>query len=78
MEQSDSQYAQAKLAELKANYQVAVTADWGDGEMEWKPGTWSKAELDRLHNAIALMANIMGGNDTFVHSLGGVRQTFLS
>ena len=43
MQRSDSQYAQAKLAQLKADYQVEVVADWGDGEgeqSEWKPGTW--------------------------------------
>jgi len=72
MEQSDSQYAQTKLAQLKMDYQVEVVADWGDGEGEWKPGTWAKTELDRLHNQIALMANMMGGSEGFVHCLGGV------
>ena len=72
MEQSDSQYAQAKLAQLKTDYQVDVLADWGDGEGGWKPGTWSKTELDRLHNAIDLMVNAMGGKEKFVRHLGGV------
>ena len=72
MEQSDSQYAQAKLAQLKADYQVEVLADWGDGEGEWKAGTWSKAELDRLHNSIDLIVNVMGGKEKFVNHLGGV------
>jgi hypothetical protein len=72
MEKSDSQYAQAKLAQLKANYEVEVSSDWGDGEAEWKPGTWTKSELDRLHDQIALMAGFMGGNEKFVRHLGGV------
>jgi len=72
MEQSESQFAGAKLAQLKADYHVDVLADWGDGEGEWKPGTWTKAELYRLHNQIALMASIMGGSEKFVRHLGGV------
>ena len=72
MEQSDSQYAQAKLAQLKADYQVEVLADWGNGQGEWKSGTWSKAELDRLQNAIDLIVNVMGSKEKFVHHLGGV------
>ena len=72
MEQSDSQYAQAKLAQLKADYQVEVLADWGNGQGEWKSGTWSKAELDRLHNSIDLIVNVMGGKEKFVNHLGGV------
>jgi hypothetical protein len=72
MEQSDSQYAQVKLAQLRANYQVDVVSDWGEGEAEWKTGTWTKDELDRLHNQIALMAGFMGGNEKFVRHLGGV------
>jgi hypothetical protein len=72
MEQSDSQYAQAKRAQLKTDYQVDVVADWGDGEGKWLPGTWSKAELDKLHSAIDLMVNAMGGKEAFVRQLGGV------
>lgn len=72
MEQSDSQYAQAKLAQLKADYQVEVVSDWGDREGQWTPGTWSKAELDRLHKAIDLMVEAMGGKEEFIHHLGGV------
>ena len=72
MEQADSQYAQAKLAQLKGAYQVDILADWGDGEGEWKAGTWTKAELDRLHAQTVLMAGMMGGNEKFVHHLGGV------
>jgi len=61
MERSDSQYAQAKLAQLKSDYQVDVISDWGDGTGQWTPGTWSKSELDKLHHAIDLMADAMGG-----------------
>lgn len=72
MERSDYQYAQSKLAQFKTAYQVDVEADWSDGDGEWRPGTWSRAELDKLHNAIALVADAMGGNERFVHNLGGV------
>jgi hypothetical protein len=76
MERSESQYAGAKLAQLKADYQVDVLADWGDEKpesgSEWKTGSWMKAELDKLHSAIALLANIMGGNEKFVRNLAGV------
>jgi len=72
MEQADSQYAQAQLAQLKTDYQVEAVADWEEDGGEWKPGTWAKAELEKLHNAIALMAGLMGGNEKFVHHIGGV------
>ena len=72
MERSDSQYAQAKLAQLKSEYQVEVVADWADSDGQWTSGTWSRAELDRLHSAIDLMVEAMGGKDKFVHHLGGV------
>jgi hypothetical protein len=72
MERSDAQYAQAKLAQLKADYQVDVAADWGEGSEEWTPGAWSKAELDKLHHAIDLMVEAMGGKQKFIEHLGGV------
>ena len=71
MDRSDSQYAQAKLAQLKGQYQIDVSADWGDGEGEWKPGSWTRAELDRFHSAIDLMADAMGGPEAFVRHIGG-------
>jgi len=73
MERSDYQYAQVKVEQLKADYQVEVVADWGDSEGEWKPGTWTKAELDRLHKALVLMSDAMGGNGNFGQNLGGVK-----
>ena len=72
MERSDAQHAQAKLAQLKDIYQVEVVADWSDGEREWQPGTWTKAELDKLHDTICLMADLMGGPEKFTRELGGV------
>ena len=75
MEQTDYQYAQEKLAQLKTDYQVEVFADWGPGNPDltvWERGAWTKIELDRLHDAICLMANIMGGNEKFIRHLGGV------
>jgi hypothetical protein len=71
MERSEAQYAQSKLAQLKADYQVEVIADWSESGSEWFPGTWTKAELDKLHDSIALMANLMGGGDPFGRHLGG-------
>lgn len=72
MERSDVDYAQAKLAQLKAAYNVDVIADWSESEGKWTPGFWSRAELDKLHQSIALLADAMGGNENFVHHLGGV------
>jgi hypothetical protein len=72
MERENLEYAQAKLAQLKADYDVDILADWEDGENGWKTGTWTKEELDRLHKQIALMAALMGGNAKFVRHLGGV------
>jgi len=71
MERSDLQHAQTRLAQLKGQYQVDVVADWGDGESGWNAGTWTRAELDRLHDATDLMANIMGGSEKFIHHIGG-------
>lgn len=72
MEQSDAQYAQAKLVELKQDYQVDVVADWGEADGQWNPGSWKKAELDKLFDTICLMANLMGGPEKFGRHLGGV------
>ena len=76
MERSEAQLAEAKLAQLKADYQVDVLADWGDEKPEggggWKMGTWTKAELDKLHSALGLIADALGGKDKFIRNLGGV------
>jgi hypothetical protein len=76
MERSEAQFAQAKLARLKSDYQVDILTDWGEekpeGGGEWRPGAWVKAELDKLDNAIALVADAMGGNEKFIRNLGGL------
>jgi hypothetical protein len=72
MEKSEAEYAQTKLTQLKNDFHVDVAADWGDDAANWKPGTWTKAELDRLHQQVTLLANLMGGSDKFVQQLGGV------
>ncbi|HLO14736.1 MAG TPA: hypothetical protein VK206_07905 [Anaerolineales bacterium] len=72
MEKADNQYAQAKLAQLKADYQVDVIADWGDNDVSWKSGTWTKVELDKLHEVLALIAGVLGGSEKFIGYLGGV------
>lgn len=72
MKPSDSSYALAMLAQLKAEYRVEVIADWGEEEGRWNPGTWSRDELDRLHTQICLLANTLGGPEKFVRHLGGV------
>ena len=72
MERSDFQYAQEKLAQLKADYQVDVVADWGESDGKWTPGAWTKAELDKLYKAINLMVDAMGGKEKFIEHLGGV------
>jgi hypothetical protein len=76
MERSESQFAEAKLSQLKSDYKVDILADWGYEKLksssDWQLGTWTKAELDKLHSATALVADIMGGSENFVRSLGGV------
>lgn len=72
MERSDVQHAQARLAQLKTNYQVDVITDWSEEAGEWKPGTWTRAEVDRLHDNIVLMGTLMGGPEKFARQLGGV------
>ena len=72
MERSDIEHAQARLTHLKDLYQVNVETDWGDGDGGWQPGTWKKDEFDKLHDSIALMANLMGGPEKFARHLGGV------
>jgi hypothetical protein len=72
MERSDAQHAQVRLAQLKSNYQVDVITDWSEESGEWKPGTWTRAEVDRLHDNIVLMGTLMGGPEKFARQLGGV------
>ena len=66
MEKSEYRSAREKLEQLKAEFQVEVLAEWGDekpdGGGEWKIGSWSFPELERLHKALTLVAGAMGGN----------------
>ena len=76
MEKSEYRSAREKLEQLKAEFQVEVLAEWGDekpdGGGEWKIGSWSFPELERLHKALTLVAGAMGGNGNFVRNLNGV------
>lgn len=76
MKLSEVPFVQAELEQLKGQYQVDILADWGyekpDGEGEWKDGAWAKAELEKLHDTIVMMADAIGGHETFVRNLGGV------
>jgi len=72
MKHNESQLAVEKLAQLKSNFSVDILSDWGEAEGEWRDGLWSIAEVDKLHQAIALVTNAMGGGDRFVRYLGGV------
>jgi len=35
MERSEAQFAEAKLAQLKADFQVDILADWGSEKTGW-------------------------------------------
>lgn len=76
MEHSEFQKADEKLTQLREEYRVDVLSDWGyknpDESSTWRQGTWSISELDKLHNAINILANGMGGADRFIQNLGGV------
>lgn len=75
MNQADYQYAQAILSQLKTMYQIDVLTGGGLGNPDPngpEHGAWTKAELDRLFAAIALMADLMGGSEKFVQNLCGV------
>lgn len=75
MDQTDYQYAQAKLAQFKMDYQVDILVDWGYTHPTltgWNAGSWAKAELDKLYDAITLMADILGGKEKFIQDLCGV------
>jgi len=72
MKNHESQSAAEKLAQLKSNYRVDISSDWGEDGGGWKDGSWSIAELDKLQHALNLLADAMGGGDRFVQYLGGV------
>jgi hypothetical protein len=75
MNQSESRSASHKIKKLHSVYRVDLVPDWGRtgrGRAAWNPGTWSMAEVDRLHNAIVLLADAMGGPSNFIQNLDGV------
>lgn len=72
MKYIESHSAAEKLEHLRSNYRIDVLIDWGEAKGAWKDGLWSIAELDKLHDALSLLANSMGGGAQFVQQLGGV------
>ncbi len=73
MEKTEIQFATEKLKQLQDEFRVEVLADWGaDSDGSWRSGKWTKAELERLHRAIDLLADVMGGSDRFIQNLNGV------
>ncbi len=68
MKHFESQSAGEKLAQLKSNYRVDVLSDWGEVDGEWKDGSWSIAELDKLHHALTLLSDCHGWSRT-IHSV---------
>src|SRR3990172_11015609 len=75
MNKSELEYASQKLAQLKSDFQVEILADWGYTDPDsasWQFGHWTKDELNRLYNAVALMAVAIGGPNHLIHQFGGV------
>jgi hypothetical protein len=71
MAQTETQQALEILARLKAEFQVEVLAERGESGSggEAKPGVWTVAELNRLHETLALLADAMGGSGKFIQNL---------
>ena len=75
MNESEADFASQKLARLKSEFQVDILADWGYTDPKsasWQFGHWTKDELNRLYNAVALMVATIGGPNKFIHQFGGV------
>lgn len=76
MEKIDLHLGNEKLNRLKNELQVDVLTGWGEagvgGEGEGKISAWTLPELDRLQNALSLLAVAMGGTESFARNLGGV------
>lgn len=74
MNRSDLDAISHRLAQLKDELQVDIFPDWGNNpDGTWQPGRWTKAELDKLHHHIDLLARAMGGNENFIRNIGGVQ-----
>ncbi|MBK9007790.1 MAG: hypothetical protein IPM31_12435 [Anaerolineae bacterium] len=76
MEKAELAIAAKKLARLGADFQVTVITDRDDeitlGNSAQKAGTWSLAELDKLHASISLLANAFGGSENLLNNVGNV------
>lgn len=74
MEMSDLHVVTEKLTRFKTEYQIDILPDWGEGsDGTWRPGKWTRDELDRLHHFVGLLAGAMGGSEKFIGSIGGVQ-----
>jgi hypothetical protein len=74
---AESQQADQIVQSLSESYQVTVVKDWGEQEAEapgdgWQGGYWSLNELHTLREAVADLANAMGGADRFIRNVGSV------
>lgn len=76
MNRSESRFASEKVARLGADFHVTVLHDWGTEDESpdggWKDGSWSLAELDKLHDSISLLANKFGGREGLLKKVGNV------
>jgi len=75
MKAAEARNASRKLNNLRSKYGIEVLADWGylpTTSRRWRAGTWTKAELDSLIEAISIMAEALGGIRHFVQRLGRV------
>ena len=74
MKESEVNYASEKLLGLQSEYHININADWEYKDPKsggWEAGSWSIDELERLHTAVALLADAMGGSDRLIQNLGG-------
>lgn len=72
MHQADRDYATEKLAQLKSDFLVDISKDWGDESGAWQEGYWGREELDKLHNTLTCFCDCMGGKEKFKGWTGGV------
>ncbi len=68
----ESQHANEILQRLRSQFRVDVVADWGAEGRQWRPGTWTLAELQMLSKIVDLLAETMGGKDKFIRNIGGI------
>jgi hypothetical protein len=72
MNPDDLSYVSSRIEQLKSEYLVDIFADWGDDAGNWKPGTWAREELDKLHGILTCFADCIGGLENFRQWTGGV------